>query len=65
MLILWYLKSFFQSFKIDPFSKIVQITSKHAQKQHIKNNQKNSFTGIIFKSKNCENGQKRGKFDVF
>ena len=68
MLILWYLKNhvvFSALQNLTLFQKLCRSLLKYAQKHHIKNNQKNSFIGIIFKSKNCENGQKRGKIVVF
>ena len=34
------------------------MTSKHAQKHHIKKSEKNSFIEKFLNSKNCENGKK-------
>ena len=52
---------FFSPSKFDPFSKIVQITSKYAQKHHIEKQSEKFTHWKNFKFKNCENGQKRAE----
>ena len=49
----------------DPFYHILQITSKYAQKHHIKKIKKIRSLKKFLSPKNCKNGQKRAKNCLF